>query len=83
MQQMYNFHDRVKEKFKTYLLHDVSEVSKSLSFRFQMSSETVGKKRCAVLCCLREEDGEVYVLITTRSSNLTAHPGRRIHTRVR
>lgn len=67
-----DFHDRVEKRFKDHVakgwyppVAEEIEMTRPLSF-----------KRACVLCCIREDsDGDLYILLTVRSSNVSTHKG--------
>ena len=69
------FHDRIQLLFDCYLAEQKAQLGTKPSWAVRKRSEAEGHERCAVLCCLKEEGDEVLVLVTTRSENLSSHPG--------
>ncbi len=71
---MTSFNFRVKTAFEDQLTRQTSANTVKYSWLY---SRRPPPGRCAVLCCLREtENGEVFVLITTRSDTVSSYPGR-------
>ena len=73
---MTSFNFRVKTVFEDQLIRQTSANTVKYSWLYPRRPPQSDTGRYAVLCCLREtENGEVFVLITTRSDTVSIHPG--------
>ena len=67
------FHPHVQSVFDSFL---ANRLDNAVPWSLSRRSKDEFSKRCAVLCCLREEKGEILVLITTRSQQLRRNAGK-------
>ncbi len=73
---MSSFHLRIKTCFENQLVQQTSPNNVKLCWTYPHHPKNDYVKRCAVLCCLKETaDGQVLVLMTTRSDMVSSHPG--------
>ena len=72
---MSKFHRHLGVLFTNHLLKVKSEKHLKDVIKWTPTPNNEGVKKAAVLCCLREYNGEVSVLINKRSNSLSRSPG--------